>query len=313
MTKMPEWKQYAVGEPSTRSDRTEQDCRPFDTVYHICHIEDAFRIFQDGEIRPSPIFTTSKMRNTRTNVIWLSPNTWASGSPYGNVCFAFDWNKLIDGRRFYWVEAFKFQFTALRFLVTEESPTTSLQRYRPQKDKGPVFHDMDKDIWYRNGKYTCQFMFDGVLPISDCKRVTFVDHHPTSCNKVERCASIGKSGDRCGAHLLSRLIAQPILRRNSKRLVRLFCEPKQKGAGRGKRLHFDARQAWKRIIKLSSEGSGGRITRSHRAAFSLASAILDRFGSYRATSTLRNLFKNSEELRWAITERARKAFGNRIV
>lgn len=32
-----EWSRYAVGAPSQRPNWTNQDCDPFDTVFHICH------------------------------------------------------------------------------------------------------------------------------------------------------------------------------------------------------------------------------------------------------------------------------------
>ena len=46
-----EWERCSVGEPSTKPNFTNPDCCPFDTVYHIAHVSDAFRIFEDRKIR----------------------------------------------------------------------------------------------------------------------------------------------------------------------------------------------------------------------------------------------------------------------
>jgi len=50
-TKHRPWIPYSVGEPSTNTKWTNQDCTSFATVYHICHIKDAFRYLEDGTIK----------------------------------------------------------------------------------------------------------------------------------------------------------------------------------------------------------------------------------------------------------------------
>jgi hypothetical protein len=301
-----EWERYAVGQPSTTRNWVNIDCCPFDTVSHVCHIDDAFRIFEDDEIRPSLVCDESKLRTTRTSVTWLSPNTWAAGSRYGSVSFEFGWKKLVEGKRFYWVEAISYYNPpAFRILVTDSDPKIALKRYDPRKDKGPLFYDANRDVWYRNGKYTGEFMFDGSLRLSDCNIVTFVKHHNTLCNKRPTCDNVGKEGHRCGARLLSRLIAQQVLTSKRRHSVRLFCEPNTKR----KRLHFHAAHAWEYATRSLSLDGAGSITRKHPAALYVAAAILDRFGDHRKTAALCNLFRNREELRWAIAERAVKALG----
>jgi hypothetical protein len=61
---------YSVGEPSTKPNWTNQDCAPFDTVYHICHVKDAFRYLEDGTIKSSLVWDESRLRNTRACVSW---------------------------------------------------------------------------------------------------------------------------------------------------------------------------------------------------------------------------------------------------
>ena len=100
-----EWEDYAVGEPSSNPDRPNADCYPLEAIYHVAHVSDAFRIFQDRRIRSTLVGDESKLKKTRSGVTWLSPNTWVNGSFYGNVRFDFDWKELVEGKRFYWVEA----------------------------------------------------------------------------------------------------------------------------------------------------------------------------------------------------------------
>jgi len=157
-TKEREWEPYSVGKPSTRTNWTNADCSPFDPVYHICHISDAFRLFEDRRIRSSLVWDESKLKNTRTCVAWLSPNLSANGSLYGNIRFDFDWRDLIEGKKFYWVEAIRYRPPANRILITDKQPSLDLERYRPEEGNGPLYHDSGNDVWYCNGNYTGEFM-----------------------------------------------------------------------------------------------------------------------------------------------------------
>jgi phosphatidylserine/phosphatidylglycerophosphate/cardiolipin synthase-like enzyme len=157
----PEWEDYSVGEPSSNPDRPNADCYPLETIYHIAHVSDAFRIFQDRRIRSTLVGDESKLKKTRSSVTWLSPNTWANGSFYGNVRFDFDWKKLVEGKRFYWVEAMKYAPVAYRILIAEQKPDLDLERYRPETDKGPLYYDSKHDKWYCNiDNLTGEFMLD---------------------------------------------------------------------------------------------------------------------------------------------------------
>ena len=73
-------------------------------VHHVTHVEAALRILADGHIARSLIFDESILNETRTTVVWMSPNVWFHGSRYGNVQFSFDFADLVRGRKLYWVE-----------------------------------------------------------------------------------------------------------------------------------------------------------------------------------------------------------------
>jgi len=149
MTAKDEWAPYAVGSPSLRPNWTNDDCCPFESVFHVCHVQDAYRIFEDGKIRSSLVWDESRLKNTRTCVSWVSPNTWAAGSIYGNICFEFDWRELVQGKRLFWVEAISYYNpAAYRILVSANSPLTKLQGFDPRRKSRPLFYDFERDIWY---------------------------------------------------------------------------------------------------------------------------------------------------------------------
>jgi hypothetical protein len=300
----PEWEHYSVGEPSTRPNWTNPNCSPFDTVYHICHVSDAFRIFEDRRIRSSLVWDESKLRNTRTCVAWLSPNTWAYGSIYGNIRFDFDWRDLIDGKQFYWVESIThYRPPAYRILITANEPTINLDRYFPKRGDGPLYYDSANGKWYCNQEYTGEFLLDEDLWLPECKAVGFVDHHEGICKNRDRadCDERGQEGYKAGAKLLSRLIAQQVVspRRRSRRLFLA------KGT-----LHRDAERAWKYILRsFSRVEATGRFLHSDYAARHIVTAMLDRFGTGKSIKQLGSLFRNREELELALRHRAASAFG----
>lgn len=205
----PEWERYSVGKPSTRTNRTNPDCRPFETVHHICHVSDAYRLFEDRRIRSSLVWDESKLKNTRTCVAWLSPNLWANGSLYGNIRFDFDWKDLIFRKKFYWVEAMSYRPAAYRILITDKKPSLDLERYHPEEGNGPLYYNPKNDMWYCNGEYTGEFMLDEDLWLPECKKVGFEHHHDRICRKDgSACSELGQERYEAGANLLSRLIGQ---------------------------------------------------------------------------------------------------------
>jgi len=302
-----EWTRYRVGVPSASSNWTNSDCEPFDTVYHICHLGDAVRVFEDGRIRSSLVWDVSKLRNSRTCVSWVSPNLWVHGSIYGNIRFDFDWRDLIEGQRFYWVESIThYNPPAYRILISQhEHSELGLKAYDPTRKDGPLFHDPSTDTWYRNGNYTGEFLVDADLSLNECEKVGFWDHHETRCKKVgSHCKYLGKRGHEAGAELIARLVGHNILEPQE-----LFFD----ASTRRKRLHHEAAEAWehlKRSLKVATN-SKGVITHKHPAALYVVTAILDRFGLGRpkGTAKLCNLFSSSEELWSALTSRMICAFG----
>jgi hypothetical protein len=297
-----EWDVYAVGEPNPR--RTNADCCPLDVVYHICHVSDAYRIFEDRRIRSSLVWDESKLSNTRTCIAWLSPNTWANGSIYGNIRFEFEWKDLIFGKKFYWVEDMpKYRPPAYRILITDKEPTIKLDRYDPETSKGPLWYDAKKKAWYCNQEYTGEFMLDEDLwlPKDECKAVSFVTHHDSICKGKVGCDERGQERYEAGAKLLSRLIAQNVIRPNDS-LRRVFLD--------GQGLHRDAKYAWERILRSFSRAeTNGQMTHKDSPASPIVTAMLDRLATGRSLKQLGSLFRNNAELELTLRHRAAKAFG----
>jgi len=303
MTKRREWTAYSVGEPSTTRKWTNSDCQPFDTVYHITHVKDAFRYLEDGTAKSSLVWDESRLKDTRACVSWLSSNLWASGSLYGNIRFDFDWTQLVEGRKFYWVEAMKsYSPTAYRILIAKKEPSIELEEYPVEKGDGPLWYDKTNDVWYRNGRLTGEFMVDSDLSLLDCKAVGFEHHHKVLCRKDgSRCVDLGEQGPLAGANLLARLIAQKTLYDN-KPLRPLFLD--------GNTFNRSVGYAWNEILRsFDKVKTTGQMKHSDSVAGPIVLAMLDRFAAGRSLKELGALFRSNEELELALRHRAVAALG----
>jgi hypothetical protein len=115
---MSEWSQYRIQIPKD-SGPSSRDGQLLETVYHVVHVPIARRILEDGHLRAGLIYDESRLQKSRICVTWLSANTWVLGSIYGNVQFAFPWDKQIR-KRCYWVEAMThYNPHAYRILLTD--------------------------------------------------------------------------------------------------------------------------------------------------------------------------------------------------
>lgn len=219
--KKPEWEKYKVGSPSKKRNWTEPSCEPFSTVRHIAHIDDAVRIIEDGMIRSSLVWDESRLKNSRTCVSWVSPNSWAYGSIYGNVSFEFDWETIVNDRDLYWVEDVRsYNPPAYRILVTDKDYDSdeSVVPYDETKPEGPLY--WDGKTWYRNGHYTGEIMVDSDLSLRNCREIEFVKHHPKICAKNgSGCPELGSSQYEVGTRIMANLIGRGLRRHR-----RLFLE-----------------------------------------------------------------------------------------
>lgn len=207
-----EWTKYKVGKKSTRENWTESSCQPFDRVRHIAHVKEAIRIIEDRVIRSSLVWDESKLNNSRTCVSWVSPNSWADGSIYGNISFEYSWDDLIKDKDFYWVEDFKkYNPPAYRILITENDYSNSelVTPYSVEDGNGPIYFDGEN--WYRNGHYTGEFLIDQNLHINSCHEIKFEDHNDRFCAKSgSSCNDIKLSKHKAGSRFMANIIGRNI-------------------------------------------------------------------------------------------------------
>lgn len=210
-----EWEPYKVGKPSTQSNWTNDDCRPFDEVSHVSHVDSAVRIVLDDRIRQSLVFDESVLNRRRILVTWLSPNDWNDGFRYGNVRFTYRFADLIKGMQFYWVEAITaYNPTACRILITDQDRSRTLKPYDPAAATGPWWHDQATDTHYRNGKLCLEFMLEADLPLRRVRHIDFVSHHSDWCSvhrgAPRKCAELGLPSGKGGAKFLAAAAARGI-------------------------------------------------------------------------------------------------------
>lgn len=208
---MKEWRKFKVGSPSTRQNFTENDCRPFVQVGHVSHADVAMSIVESGLIRKGLVFDESRLNVERILVTWFSPNYWSPGYRYGNVRFDFNFDSLVAGKKYYWVEAIAYGIAACRILVTDQDHSAILLAYDPTTGDGPWWYDVSTDTHYFNSNHTLEFMFECDVRIDEAEEITFVPHHSDYCsvhrNSPRSCKTIGAPAGKGGALFLMKAIA----------------------------------------------------------------------------------------------------------
>lgn len=206
----PKWAKFKVGDVSTQRNWTNPDCQPLETVSHVAHHDIARRIMCDGIIRSDLVCDESKLNSERILVSWLSPNDWdgAGGFRYGNVRFQYDFESLVIGKNYYWVESLAYGIEACRILITEKNWSDLLDPYDPSHRDGPWWYDAESKTHYRNGYYTLEFMFEEDLRVRNSTSLDFVRHHANRCNiSPGSCPDRGISGPIAALKFMAFLLA----------------------------------------------------------------------------------------------------------
>ena len=177
-----EWKRHSCGpgKPERFNDRKVG----LETVRHIAHIGEAQRILADGQVSASLVCDESRLKATRTSVVWLSANDWSAapaGSIYGCVEFVFDWQKIVaEYPHIYWVEEMPYRPPAYRFLLAREEVCSDLMvEYDPCVAEGPLM--LEEGEWFWNRQHTSEFMIADNVDLEGCERMGFVRHR--KCRK----------------------------------------------------------------------------------------------------------------------------------
>jgi hypothetical protein len=180
-----------------------------DVVHHVTHTPAALRIIEDRRITRGLIYDKCSLNDSRTTVVWLSPNRWVNGSRYGNVEFTYDFEGLANRRKIYWVEVHTgYSPHACRFLITDEDVAQlPVLPYDPVSDEGPL--RKADGIWYWNFKYTGEFLLQDPLRLSDCTRVEFIKHHDDFC-ALGGCNDRGKDGAGAAGRVIAQILSRDI-------------------------------------------------------------------------------------------------------
>ncbi len=290
----PEWTRFRVGSPSTKTNWVNPDCQPLIAIYHVAHLDTALRITADGRLRAGLVFDKSKLNTERILVTWLSPNDWtgAGGFRYGNVRFAFEWERLIQDKRYYWVESIAYGVPACRILITSNDYMEKLEEYDPTLKNGPWWYDLENGLHYWNGNYCLEIMLEQDLDIQESIGTDFVDHHPQYCSiGSARCATRGLQRDPAGALFVAALVGQGIDPGALK-----LTQPTPFSYHQN-----DLHRAW---FQLRNDLHGleatyeGQITFGHPSALPIARAICNAYAQSRQLdlSRLINLFQSEDSM-----------------
>lgn len=184
-------------------------------IGHVAHIDGALQIIKDRKIKPGLIFHNSVLSDKRILVSWVSPNDWSRlGYRYGNIKFSFDFKKLIEGKRVYYVENIPYSVVAHRILITDIDRGDILEIYNPTNKDGPWWFNIDEELHYFDENYCLEFMFEGDIYLNSLSSFSFEKHHDSYCSVHRKspslCEEMGMPKHKAGALFLERAIARNI-------------------------------------------------------------------------------------------------------
>ncbi|WP_284273981.1 hypothetical protein [Bradyrhizobium iriomotense] len=175
--------------------------------HHVTHTHSALRILEDGKINRRLIYDECSLNDSRTTVVWLSPNQWYWGSRYGSVEFTYDFKDLVKGRKIHWLEVQTgYRPHACRFLITDQDVKhLPVQLYDADREEGPLRH-VD-GVWHWNDTHTGEFLLESNLWLGDCRKVDFIKHHAQLC-AIGGCAEQGKDGDGAAGRVIAYILSR---------------------------------------------------------------------------------------------------------
>lgn len=283
----PEWTKYKVKETNSGS---------LDQIYHVSHISSALNIVADRKIKAGLVYDESKLNKTRTLVCWLSPNDWEgnNGFRYGNIRFAFNWKKICEDMKPYWVEVMQYGRHAPRILLSEQNHSPRLQVYDPKKGYGPWFYNKTDDQHYWNRDICLEIMIEGDLHLSNVLEIDFVNHHPQYCCISGNCEDKRLHKDEAGAKFIAGMISREIYyyRRMPK-----FYELKDERKKPKSFFQYSCNCIWQ-FFKDINHGAG-RVIHTDNQAPALARAVLGAYANsnFDEAEHLSMLFRSTKDLK----------------
>jgi hypothetical protein len=303
---MSEWSPYRIQFPK-ESAPSSRDGQLLDTVYHVVHVPVARRILEDGHLRSGLIYDESRLQKSRICVNWLSANTWVLGSIYGNVQFAFPWNKQIR-KRCYWVEAMTgYKPHAYRILLTDRdlSGSKHVREYDPESSKGPL--RMRDGKWFWNNRFTSEFMIEDDIDLEDCTGFDFISHHSGICRPhSSSCRDFNRTRGAVGGRVMAFLLGHGL------HGVDHALKPRSR-RGRTRRLSDAVDTGMDGILSAlggKKERFGG-VVKSESSRQAVARGALALYGNGKVTAAreLIKLLKSRRVFEEALTEIVNEHFG----
>lgn len=303
---MSEWSPYRIQIPK-ESAPSFSDGQLLETVYHVVHLPVARRILEDGHLRAGLIYDESRLQKSRVCVTWLSANTWVFGSIYGNVQFAFPWDKHIR-KRCYWVEAIThYKPHAYRILMTDRdlSGLKHVREYDPESSKGPL--RMRDGKWYWNNRFTSEFMIDDDIDLDDCTGFDFISHHGEICRPHgSSCRDFNRTPSSVGGRIMAFLLGHGL------HSLDHVLKPRSR-RNRARRLASAVETGFDGILRAlggKKERFGG-VVKSESSRQAAARGALALYGSGRVTAAreLIKLLKSRSVFEEALTEIVNEHFG----
>jgi hypothetical protein len=302
-----EWTPYRIGLPKQGTSSSE-DGQLLEIVYHVVHLPIARRILEDGHLRCGLIYDESRLRKSRICVTWLSANTWAPGSIYGNVQFAFPWSKQIRKRHCYWVEAMTaYSPHAYRILLTDRdlSESKHVREYDPSSNKGPLRERNGE--WYWNDRYTSEFMVESDISLEDCTGFGFISHHSSICRtNGAACPDFNTSSENVGGRVMAFLLGNGL-----QGIDHVLKQPSRSESDRSLSRAVDVGVGgiW-RALGRKKEYFGGTIKSENSCRAVLRGALaLYGLGKTAAARELVALLNSRDAFEKALTETVKEHFG----
>ena len=234
------------------------------TVRHTTHLVPAIRIAEARALVARLIYN-GVLRETRTKVVYFSPNYWAEGSRYGTFEFAVAWSELLKGRDMYWVDEIRdYKYPIYRFLLTSRDVSAlPVERYDPALDDGPIRRIGDDWFWATG--YAAEIVIDEDLSLDAVTSLEFGRHHDRLCSVGSAdCTERGHGGSEDAI----KSFIGVLLGRGLHSLDRLL-----KDGGRPTdECHRALAKAWP--ILMRSTAFGGPVARPDEAANMVRAALL---------------------------------------
>jgi hypothetical protein len=146
----------------------------FDRVFHATHIRTMDKILDEGNIAAiQPNGHRAPLPPNCQPVVWLSPNNW-NPSHFGPIQLKLSWPEIFGTKKLFWVgKVLGRKLPTDRILITDQ-PQPGLAEYDPASGESGI--KLAGERWYRNLNHNSELIFEGDIPIAQCRGINTVSH-----------------------------------------------------------------------------------------------------------------------------------------